>query len=417
MCAAVIGSTPATSIVQHTSPVPGLTVRVAVPLPSRSPWFGSPASLTSASPVSSTLNGTPTSSADAGKTLTSSSPTDARRQMAERRTDDIATPEVRKCSGVTSEPGSPRFGRTEAQFRGCQRLGSFPSRLPYRARGAVPPGYRGGSQEPGGNRGAVRSSAQPYHCVAGDPDGHRGGVVGLHALEEAVAQISRDTNSVDPIPEPVDLDPLVGEPRSVGVSPTNRQPHPDLGRRGGAAAGVARAERGIPQSEVDLGVVVEAEAGLGPAPEDAAVRTISVNAVNGELLEPVDVPVIVAVSGVEGIAVGGRDADAPISAVASVDPLLEAHPGVAGARPGGSYVEPAWPQVCHDCGEPQPLLRGRVLDVETAGLVHFQVRPPLDDSGSAGAGVGHRQDADEQDQQQRAQHAVAALVCHGSTPP
>src|SRR5213595_3798774 len=51
MCAARIGSTSATSIVQHTSRSRGLMVRVAVPVPSRSPWFGTPSALTSASPV------------------------------------------------------------------------------------------------------------------------------------------------------------------------------------------------------------------------------------------------------------------------------------------------------------------------------------------------------------------------------
>ena len=51
MCATMIGSTPVTLIVQQTSPVPGLTVTMAVPLPSRSPWFGMPSGVTSASPV------------------------------------------------------------------------------------------------------------------------------------------------------------------------------------------------------------------------------------------------------------------------------------------------------------------------------------------------------------------------------
>src|ERR671912_1494995 len=93
MCAAAIGSTSLTSIVEHTSPVPGLMVTVAVPLPSRSPWFGTPAAVTSASPVSSTVNGTPPVTADAGTTDASNSPADATSPRAKRRTSDMTNPQ------------------------------------------------------------------------------------------------------------------------------------------------------------------------------------------------------------------------------------------------------------------------------------------------------------------------------------
>src|SRR6266540_4494161 len=63
MCAAVIGSTPLTVIVQHTSSRPGLIRRVAVPMPSGSPWFGTPWALTSAAPVSVVVKGRPPSAA------------------------------------------------------------------------------------------------------------------------------------------------------------------------------------------------------------------------------------------------------------------------------------------------------------------------------------------------------------------
>src|SRR5215203_4264280 len=65
MCAAVMGSTPLTVMVQQTWPSPGLIRSVAVPTPSGSPWFGTPSALTSAAPVSVVVNGRPPSAATA----------------------------------------------------------------------------------------------------------------------------------------------------------------------------------------------------------------------------------------------------------------------------------------------------------------------------------------------------------------
>ena len=92
MCAAVIGSTPSTWIVQHTRPCPGLMRSSAVPLPSGSPWFGTPCALTSFAPVRSSGKGRPPVAADPGAAQMSSSPTDATGRPAMRRPDDIATP-------------------------------------------------------------------------------------------------------------------------------------------------------------------------------------------------------------------------------------------------------------------------------------------------------------------------------------
>ena len=83
---------PSTWIVQHTRPCPGLMRSSAVPLPSGSPWFGTPCALTSFAPVRSSVNGRPPVAADAGAAQMTNKPTDATSRPVMRRPDDIATP-------------------------------------------------------------------------------------------------------------------------------------------------------------------------------------------------------------------------------------------------------------------------------------------------------------------------------------
>src|SRR5919202_5423411 len=97
MWAANTGATPLTVIVQHTLPRPGLTLSVAVPIPSGSPWLGTPWALTSAAPVSVTVKGRPPW-ADAGDPPATSAIATANTTRTTRR--------IRGNTGASSPRGS-----------------------------------------------------------------------------------------------------------------------------------------------------------------------------------------------------------------------------------------------------------------------------------------------------------------------
>src|SRR5215218_2949088 len=148
-----------------------------------------------------------------------------------------------------------------------------------------------------------------------------------------------DGNPVKPIPQSIDLNPLVGEVRAVLVTPTDRETFPDTQRRSNAASGVALRLRRVGQAQVDLGVVEETESRLRPPPQDAPIRAVGVGPANSELLQLINMPVSMPVPSIEGPGVRGRNRDTPIRAIRSIYPLLQAHPRVRSTRTRTSQIE------------------------------------------------------------------------------
>src|SRR5215203_1955302 len=143
-----------------------------------------------------------------------------------------------------------------------------------------------------------------------------------------MTRVCPDGNPIKPIPQSIDLNPLVGEVRAVLVTPADRETFPDTQRRGNAASGVAWSLWCVRQAQVDLSVVEKTESGLRTPPQDVTVRAVGVGPANSELLQLIDVPMRMTVPSIEGPGVRGRNRDTPIRAIRSIYPLLQAHPRV-----------------------------------------------------------------------------------------